>query len=137
MGAGYSGLRQITTVLPSYLKLDRALVSGIDSDPDRAALVAALSGYSSQVGSLLIAEGVETTSELRILQQIGVPLVQGFRLSRPGEPWPEVDAEDASSRHLEASLTAATEPAGVIDPSDWYAVGPELERSSSAPSRVS
>ena len=33
MGAGYSGLRQITTVRPSYLKLDRSLISGIDGDP--------------------------------------------------------------------------------------------------------
>ncbi|MCW3017854.1 MAG: diguanylate cyclase, partial [Solirubrobacterales bacterium] len=46
MGAGYSGLRQITTVHPSYLKLDRSLVSGIDSDDERAALVQALAGYS-------------------------------------------------------------------------------------------
>jgi EAL domain-containing protein (putative c-di-GMP-specific phosphodiesterase class I) len=39
VGAGYSGLRQIIEVLPDYLKLDRSLVSDIDSDPDRAALV--------------------------------------------------------------------------------------------------
>jgi EAL domain-containing protein (putative c-di-GMP-specific phosphodiesterase class I) len=131
MGAGYSGLRQITTVLPSYLKLDRALVSGIDTDPDRAALVAALTGYSNKVGSLLIAEGVETTAELRVLQDMGVPLVQGFRLSRPGEPWPEVDAEDAGSRHFSPEPAAADGQAGVIDPSDWYAIGPQLERTSS------
>jgi EAL domain-containing protein (putative c-di-GMP-specific phosphodiesterase class I) len=131
MGAGYSGLRQITTVLPSYLKLDRALVSGIDTDPDRAALVAALTGYSNQVGSMLIAEGVETTAELRILQQIGVPLVQGFRLSRPGEPWPEVDTADAGSQDAPRDSLAVVEPAGVIDPSDWYAIGPQLERTSS------
>ena len=130
MGAGYSGLRQITTVLPSYLKLDRALVTGIDTDPDRAALVAALTGYSKQVGSMLIAEGVETTSELHALQEIGVPLVQGFRLSRPGQPWPEVDAEDASGRREPPAAAPPGQPAGIIDPSDWFAVGPQLERAS-------
>ena len=135
MGAGYSGLRQITTVLPSYLKLDRALVAAIDSDPDRAALVAALTGYSKQVGSMLIAEGVETTAELRVLQEIGVPLVQGFRLSRPGEPWPEVDAADAAGRR--AATEPAAEPAGVIDPSDWYAVGPALERTTARSAQLS
>ena len=53
MGAGYSGLRQITTVRPRYLKLDRSLVSGIDGDRDgeRTALVGALVGYSKQVVS--------------------------------------------------------------------------------------
>jgi EAL domain-containing protein (putative c-di-GMP-specific phosphodiesterase class I) len=90
MGAGYSGLRQITSVLPSYLKLDRSLVSGIDADDERAALVGALAGYSKQVGSLLVAEGVETAAELRAIQRLGVPLVQGFYFSRPGAPWPEI-----------------------------------------------
>ena len=64
MGAGYSGLRQITTVRPTYLKLDRSLISGIDSDPDRGALVTALLGYARQTGGHLVAEGVETEAEL-------------------------------------------------------------------------
>jgi EAL domain-containing protein (putative c-di-GMP-specific phosphodiesterase class I) len=90
MGAGYSGLRQITSVLPSYLKLDRSLVAGLDHDSERAALVGALAGYSKQVRSLLVAEGVETADELRTIQRLGVPLVQGFYYGRPGAPWPEV-----------------------------------------------
>jgi EAL domain-containing protein (putative c-di-GMP-specific phosphodiesterase class I) len=88
MGAGYSGLRQVTTVHPSYLKLDRSLVSGIDVDGDRAALVSALSGYAERVGSLLVAEGVETDAELRTVIELGVPLVQGYCLGRPAPPWP-------------------------------------------------
>ncbi len=92
MGAGYSGLRQITTVLPSYLKLDRSLVSGINSDGERAALVGALAGYSQQVGSLLVAEGIETKAEMDMLSRLGVPLAQGFYLARPGPPWPSVSA---------------------------------------------
>ncbi len=131
MGAGYSGLRQITTVLPDYLKLDRALVTGLDNDPDRAALVAALSGYSKQVGSLLIAEGVETTAELTVLREIGVPLVQGFRLSRPGEPWPEVDADDAAGRDLELTPLDRSTSASENDSADRRASVPQLERTSS------
>lgn len=90
IGAGYSGLRQITAVLPDYLKLDRSLVCEIDRDSDRAALVSALAGYSSQVGSLLVAEGIEHRSELQSLKELGVPLVQGFYLAHPGRPWPQV-----------------------------------------------
>jgi EAL domain-containing protein (putative c-di-GMP-specific phosphodiesterase class I) len=93
MGAGYSGLRQITVVHPSYLKLDRSLVSGIDADGERAALVGALAGYARQVNSLLVAEGIETEAELRALRRLGVPLGQGFYLSRPAAPWPEVSGE--------------------------------------------
>ena len=95
MGAGYSGLRQITTVHPAYLKLDRSLVAGIDGDGERTALVGALAGYSAQVGCLLVAEGVETDAELQVVRRLGVPLVQGFLLSRPGPAWPEVSAADA------------------------------------------
>jgi diguanylate cyclase (GGDEF)-like protein len=90
MGAGYSGLRQITTVQPSYLKLDRSLVSGIDGSDDRAALVSALVGYAEHVGSLLVAEGIENVSELKTLLDLGVPLAQGFYLGRPAPPWPRL-----------------------------------------------
>jgi diguanylate cyclase (GGDEF)-like protein len=88
MGAGYSGLRQITTVRPTYLKLDRSLISGIDSDPDRGALVSAMLGYVRQTGGHLIAEGVETEAELDTLQRLGVTLIQGYLLGRPAAPWP-------------------------------------------------
>jgi len=92
MGAGYSGLGQIMAVHPSYLKLDRSLITGIDSDRERAELVGALSGYAERVQSLLVAEGIETESELQTLIELGVPLVQGFYLGRPGKPWPKLRA---------------------------------------------
>jgi EAL domain-containing protein (putative c-di-GMP-specific phosphodiesterase class I) len=107
MGAGYSGLRQITTVHPSYLKLDRSLISGIDHDQDRAALVGALVGYSNQVGSLLVAEGIEHSAELRLLDELGVPLAQGFYTGRPGRPWPDVRTARAPA--------VESDPASVTD----------------------
>jgi EAL domain-containing protein (putative c-di-GMP-specific phosphodiesterase class I) len=91
VGAGYSGLRQIIEVLPDYLKLDRSLVSDIDSDPDRAALVSAIAGYSRHVRSLLVAEGIEREEERRTLESLDVPLAQGFHLAMPGEPWPGLE----------------------------------------------
>jgi len=97
MGAGYSGLRQVTTVHPTYLKLDRSLVTGIDSDPDRAALVGALVGYAERVGSLLVAEGIENDAELKTLLELSVPLAQGFHLGRPGVPWPSVKVSPLSA----------------------------------------
>ncbi|WP_267128323.1 EAL domain-containing protein [Baekduia soli] len=90
MGAGYSGLRQITALRPAYLKLDRSLVRGVDASPDRAALIEALLHYAGRTGGLLVAEGVETRSELDAVRRLGVPLVQGFHYGRPGAPWPVV-----------------------------------------------
>ncbi|HXP28116.1 MAG TPA: EAL domain-containing protein, partial [Solirubrobacteraceae bacterium] len=88
MGAGYSGLNQIMAVHPRYLKLDRSLITGIDTDHERSAMVAALANYAERVGSLLVAEGMETEAELLALIELGVPLAQGFYLGRPGRPWP-------------------------------------------------
>ncbi len=88
MGAGYAGLRQITAVHPDYLKLDRSLITGIEGDPDRAALVRAMVDYAERVGALLVAEGIETDGELRALAGLGVHLLQGFLLARPGPGWP-------------------------------------------------
>lgn len=93
IGAGYSGLRQITAVAPDYMKLDRSLIHGIDDDADRAALVAALCGYAGQVGSRVVAEGVEYGGELRRLRELHVPFAQGFFLARPGRPWPELSPD--------------------------------------------
>jgi EAL domain-containing protein (putative c-di-GMP-specific phosphodiesterase class I) len=131
MGAGYSGLRQITTVRPAYLKLDRSLATGIDGDPERSALVSALAGYARQVGAILIVEGIETTAELQVLRKIGVQLVQGFRLSRPGEPWPEIDADDARGTDPRRPGRDMVLGPDLLDPADWKTpVGDGLERSS-------
>jgi EAL domain-containing protein (putative c-di-GMP-specific phosphodiesterase class I) len=106
MGAGYSGLRQIVAVRPSYLKLDRSLVCDIDHDADRAALVGALVGYAAQVGGLLVAEGIESSAELRRLRELGVPLGQGFHLGRPCPSWAGGDAK------VEDGASAPWTPAG-------------------------
>ncbi|HEY3830056.1 MAG TPA: bifunctional diguanylate cyclase/phosphodiesterase [Solirubrobacteraceae bacterium] len=108
VGAGYSGLRQLTTVHPSYMKLDRSLVSGIDHDSERAALVSALVGYAERVGSLLVAEGIENEAELLALRKLGAPLAQGFYLGRPGPPWPAVSSE----RSIAPSAIAPAEVGG-------------------------
>jgi EAL domain-containing protein (putative c-di-GMP-specific phosphodiesterase class I) len=112
MGAGYSGLRQITSVRPSYLKLDRSLVSGIDGDEERAALISALVGYCRQVGSALVAEGVETEAELRTIARLEVPLVQGFYYARPAAPWPLLAGVLDPQRGVTASrLSSDADPA--------------------------
>ncbi|MGH2847607.1 MAG: EAL domain-containing protein, partial [Thermoleophilaceae bacterium] len=91
VGAGYSGLSQLATLRPTYLKLDRGLVREIDREPARVALVRALSDYARGTGGLLVAEGLETAAELAQVRAAGAPLGQGYLLARPGEPWPEVD----------------------------------------------
>lgn len=106
IGAGYSGLRQVTVVSPDYMKLDRSLVCGIDADDDRAALVAALRGYAEQVGSLFVAEGVELSDELERLRRLRVPLAQGFLLGVPGRPWPRPELDAGAPQRRPAGAPA-------------------------------
>jgi EAL domain-containing protein (putative c-di-GMP-specific phosphodiesterase class I) len=82
-GAGFSSLTHILKLEPEFIKLDRKIVEGVDSDPARAALVGALVSFSLDTGSRLIAEGIETISELDRLVELGVELGQGYYLGRP------------------------------------------------------
>jgi EAL domain-containing protein (putative c-di-GMP-specific phosphodiesterase class I) len=82
-GAGYSGLQQILQLRPDVIKLDRFFVSGIAGDPSRRALAAALAEFSNQVGSTIIAEGVEVREELETLRALGFRHVQGYLLGKP------------------------------------------------------
>jgi len=89
-GAGYSSLRHVIELKPDFLKLDRELVRDVDRDRNRLALIRAVVAFASEVGTSVIAEGVETQAELDTLREAEVHLVQGYLLARPGEPWPSV-----------------------------------------------
>ena len=82
-GSGHSGLNQIVQLLPEFIKLDGFLTHGIDTDPVKRALAAALVRFAADVGASLIAEGVETAEELSALEELGIGYAQGFFLGRP------------------------------------------------------
>ncbi|MGD0982926.1 MAG: EAL domain-containing protein [Acidimicrobiales bacterium] len=82
-GAGFASLAHILKLVPDFIKLDRELTSGIDHDPVRIALATALVSFASGLGAEIIAEGIETTEELEVLQGLDIRYGQGFLLCRP------------------------------------------------------
>ncbi len=82
-GAGYSSLTHILNLAPDVIKLDLALTRGIDVDPVRRSLAAALVTFSHESGAVLVAEGIETAGELATLEGLGVQYGQGYHLGRP------------------------------------------------------
>lgn len=82
-GAGYSGLRHILDIRPDVIKLDMSLTRGIDNDPARLALATALVSFANAIGSQIVAEGIETSAELKALRRLGVSFGQGYFLRRP------------------------------------------------------
>ncbi len=82
-GAGFASLRHILELQPDYIKLDRALVGGIETDPARQALVAGLCHFATHAGTTLIAEGLETRADADTVLALGVQLGQGYLFGHP------------------------------------------------------
>jgi len=83
MGTGYSSLAVLADLQPDYIKLDHMLVRDLASAPIKRNLVSAITGFAHSSQSLVIAEGVERQAEVRVLQEIGVFLVQGYYFGMP------------------------------------------------------
>jgi diguanylate cyclase (GGDEF)-like protein len=89
-GTGYSSLTHLTRLPIQAVKIDRSFVAGLPDSRRNTAVVSALVGLGRDLGLSLVAEGVESPEQLRALQTLGCPAVQGFLLDRPqAEPaWP-------------------------------------------------
>jgi EAL domain-containing protein (putative c-di-GMP-specific phosphodiesterase class I)/putative methionine-R-sulfoxide reductase with GAF domain len=87
-GSGYASLRHVLQLSPEVIKLDQSLIDGIDHDRNRRALAAALTTFARELGAEVVAEGVESSHQLAVLDACGVGLVQGYLLARPGPAWP-------------------------------------------------
>ena len=83
VGSGFASFRHVTRVKPEILKLDRTLVCGIDEDPVRQSLAAAIVGFATDVGATVVSEGIESEGELTCLVDLAVGCGQGFFLGRP------------------------------------------------------
>ncbi|PSR32595.1 MAG: hypothetical protein C7B46_13590 [Sulfobacillus benefaciens] len=82
-GVGYAGLGLLLAIQPHIVKIDRSLITGIDHHIVRQSVVMHFRDLAVDQGITLLAEGIETAAELHILQQMGIPLGQGFALGRP------------------------------------------------------
>ena len=83
LGAGYAGLSSIALLEPDYVKLDMSLTRDIGASSLRSRLVASMIAACRDLEMQLIAEGVETESELRALRGLGCDLAQGYHFARP------------------------------------------------------
>ena len=83
LGAGYAGLSSIALLEPDYVKLDMSLTRDIAASSLRSRLVASMIDACRDLDMQLIAEGVETESELQVLRDLGCDLAQGYHFARP------------------------------------------------------
>ncbi|HKE16920.1 MAG TPA: EAL domain-containing response regulator [Kofleriaceae bacterium] len=89
LGAGYAGLNTFTQLEPDFVKLDRALVSGVnDSARKRSVVRSMLRLCGDELGMQVVGEGVETEAERDALGLDGCVLLQGYLFARPGRQFP-------------------------------------------------
>ena len=88
-GAGVANFDHIVQLRPDFVKVDAALVRGVNSDLTRQALIVGLHHFARATNGWVIAEGVETEEERRALVALEVNFGQGYHFGRPApaEAW--------------------------------------------------
>ncbi|MFK8047132.1 MAG: EAL domain-containing protein [Halioglobus sp.] len=90
-GTGYSGLSYLKTLPVNVLKVDRSFMADIGSNDHDAAIVTAVVNMAKALGLRVVAEGVESAKQLKVLRAINCDEAQGYFFSRP------VAADDAEN----------------------------------------
>lgn len=82
-GTGYSSLSHVLSLEFDALKLDRSFVERLEGDRRSRAVVRAIAGTSADLGTVVIAEGVETEAQRDLLREMGIHWAQGYLFGRP------------------------------------------------------
>jgi EAL domain-containing protein (putative c-di-GMP-specific phosphodiesterase class I) len=82
-GAGFASLSHVVNLAPDIIKLDLALVRGIDLDPVRRSLATAVVAFAKDTGAKVTAEGIETAAQLECVRGLGIDYGQGYYLCPP------------------------------------------------------
>ena len=93
-GSGYNSELNLLTLNPHYVKVDVTIVRDIDVDENKQQIVRNIVQYAHERDMKIIAEGIETGTEMKKLLELDVDLLQGFYLARPGAVPPAL-SEDA------------------------------------------
>lgn len=82
-GSGYNGELNLLELSPKFIKVDISIIRDIDTDIDKQRIVSNIVDYAHDRDMFIIAEGIETPSELTKVLDLGVDLLQGYILARP------------------------------------------------------
>ncbi len=105
LGEGFSSLRLWSELRPEFIKIDMHFVQGVDRDPIKLQFLKSIQHIAESCGTHVIAEGVETEAELRVVKDIGIALGQGYFIARPS-PTPPLLASTETSRIINSSNIA-------------------------------
>ena len=96
LGEGFSSLRLWSELRPEFVKIDMHFVQDVDHDPVKLQFLKSIQRIAESCGTRVIAEGVETEAELRVVRDIGIALGQGYFIARPNPTPPTLPSADAN-----------------------------------------
>lgn len=102
--SGYASLQHVLEINPSFIKLDRSLIRDCDTNRARSALIEMMGHTANRLDAWVVAEGIETASELEELIRLEVPLGQGYFLGRPNATMQPLPGATAEHIRLHSSL---------------------------------
>jgi diguanylate cyclase len=85
-GTGYSSLRYIARLPVDSLKIDRSFVTNLNTNPNDMAIVSTVIALAHALDLRVVAEGVETDEQLKLLRLLKCDEIQGYLVSRPVPP---------------------------------------------------
>ncbi|MBW7957484.1 MAG: EAL domain-containing protein [Deltaproteobacteria bacterium] len=85
-GTGYSSLSYLNRLPVDILKIDRSFIQDLASDAGSMTMARGIIAMAASLELGVIAEGVETEAQLRLLEEYGCDFVQGYYFGKPGRP---------------------------------------------------
>jgi diguanylate cyclase (GGDEF)-like protein len=82
LGEGFASLRLWSELHPEYVKLDMHFTQGVSQDPLKLQFVKAIQQIAQTCGARVIAEGIETEADLRVMRDLGIAYGQGYFIGR-------------------------------------------------------
>ena len=83
IGLGHSNYRMLVEIRPDFFKIDRYFVTGSAQNPSARAAIESIALLADRLGGRVIAEGIESDSDLLSILGLGIRLAQGYHLMPP------------------------------------------------------
>jgi EAL domain-containing protein (putative c-di-GMP-specific phosphodiesterase class I)/predicted transcriptional regulator len=140
LGAGYNGLRIWSEIKPDFVKIDHHFICDIDIDNDKHRFMETICTLAKNLGTKIVAEGIETYGELMALEKLEVDFVQGFLFKRPHETinnkldfiWPAANSQVygstqyATAGHILQEVFTTDLHCNIMDVARFFLANPEM-----------
>ena len=110
LGEGFASLRLWSELRPEFVKADKHFVTGVSNDPVKAQFLRAIQDIAESAGAQVIAEGIETAADFKVVKDLGVACGQGWFIGRPAETAPQGVNQELARAQADAKLPVLAAP---------------------------